>query len=131
MKDENKTPNPNRKKNIMRLLVTLALSLALLIFYRVMLNYEIFPMILMSYMIILSVLVVVYLFYNRGFSRKGLTEDMLPDDWDAEKKKQFIQSGKDRLERSKWMLMLIIAFLITLLVDAVELFVLPLFSNLF
>ncbi len=129
--ENGKKPNPNKKKNIVRLLLTAALSLVLLLFYRVMLLSQYFPIVMWSYMIILTVLIVVYIVYNRGFSRKGVTEDMLPEDWDIERKQSFVQSGKDRMERSKWMLMLIIAFLVTLLADAIELFVVPMVSNWF
>ena len=74
---------------------------------------------------------VAYVVYNRGFSRKNVTKDMLPDSWSEEEKDNFIGDGKRRLERSKWMLMFIFAFAVVFAVDAVELFVIPLFGGLF
>ena len=84
-----------------------------------------------GYMIALAVLTLVYVLYNRGMSRRGVTEQMLPDEWDTDKKREFIQNGKDRLSRSAWMLMLIIAFLVTFAVEAIMLFFIPLLKSLF
>ena len=80
-------------------------------------------------MAILTVLVLVYIIYNRGFSRKGVTVDMLPDEWSEEKKLEFVENGKVRLERSKWLLVFIISFLFTFIAEALLLFVLPTFKS--
>ena len=91
------------------------------------LGFNVFPVVICIYMIALTVLVVVYMIYNRGFSRRGITIDMLPDTWSEDKKEDFIENGERRLRDSKWMLVLIVAFLITFLVDALELFVISRF----
>ena len=119
------------KKNIARILITVALSVVLLVFYRVSLDYEFFPYVMWGYMIALAVLVLVYILYNRGFSRKGITVDMLPDEWSEERKTEFVLSAKKRMDRSRWMLMLAMGFLVTFMFDAIELFVFPFFSGLF
>ena len=75
-------------------------------------------------------LTVIYVVYNRGMSRKGVTKDMLPDDWDDEEKDRFIEDGKKRLEKSKWMLIFIFAFVVVFAFDAMELFVFPMFEGL-
>ena len=75
----------------------------------------------------LTVLVAVYVIYNRGFTRRGVEIDMLPDDWDHERRVRFVEDGKKRYKRSKWMLTLIIGFLLTFLIDALELFLVNLF----
>ena len=72
-----------------------------------------------------------YIIYNRGMSRKNVTQDMLPDEWSEEQKSEFIEDGKRRLERSKWMLIFIFAFIVAFAVDILELFVFPLFEGLF
>ncbi len=123
--------NTNKRKNAAWLLLTAFVSIALLLIYRICLHFEFFQYVLFSYMIILTVLVFVYIFYNRGFSRRGITEDMLPDDWDEDRKREFVSNGRDRLRKSKWMLMLIIAFFVTFIVDSIELFVLPMFMKWF
>lgn len=108
-------------------IITAVVSLVILVFYRVSLSFEIFPYVMWGYMIALTLLIVVYIIYNRGFSRRGVDIEMLPDDWDHERRIEFVESGKHRLERSKWMLTLIIGFLLTFLLDALELFVLNFF----
>ena len=105
-------------------ILTAIVSLVILVFYRVCLSFTFFPYVMWGYMVILTGLIVVYIIYNRGFTRRGVEADMLPDDWSEEKRTGFVEDGKQRLARSKWMLMLIIGFLITFLVDALELFVL-------
>ena len=119
------------KRFLWRFCVTLVLSLLLLAFYYLSLNFSFFPLVMWGYMIALAVLSVVYVIYNRGMSRRGVTEDMLPDEWDADKKREFIQSGKDRLARSSWMLSLIIAFLVTFSVESIILFFIPLLKSMF
>jgi hypothetical protein len=113
-------------RGIVRLLSTLALSLVLLGFYYYSLSFSFFPFVMFGYMIAETAFIIVYLFYNRGFSRKGITEDMLPDEWDADKKREYIQDGKDRLKKSQWMLVIIISFLVTFICEAVINFLLPL-----
>ena len=113
-----------KKQNIIRLALTVALAVVLLVVYRISLSFSFFPIVMWGYMIILTVLVIVYIFYNRGFSRRGITVDMLPDEWDEERKEQFVKSAERRQEGSKWMLMVIVAFLVTFLFDAIELFIL-------
>jgi hypothetical protein len=75
--------------------------------------------------------VLVYIFYNRGFSRKGVTADMLPDEWSEERKTEFIRSGEKRLERSKWILVFIISLLFTFIIEAIILFAVPFIKGLF
>ena len=118
-----------KKQSIIRLALTIALAIVLLVVYRISLSFRFFPIVMWGYMIILTALVIVYIFYNRGFSRRGVTVDMLPDEWDEERKEQFVKSAERRQEGSKWMLMLIIAFLATFLLDAIELFILSNWFN--
>ena len=119
------------KRFAWRFAVTLVLSLLILAFYYFSLNFNFFPLVMWGYMIALAVLTVIYVIYNRGMSRRGITEDMLPPEWDADQKREFIESGKDRLARSNWMLSLIIALLVTFAVEAITLFFIPLLKSLF
>ena len=84
-----------------------------------------------AYWLILAVFAIVYVAYNRAFSRKSLTVDMLPPEWTAEQKQAFIDDGKNRLEKSKWMLAVLIPFMITVLLDAMYLFTWPMIQGLF
>ncbi len=75
------------------------------------------------YMVAFAALLIAYIIYNRAFTRKGVTEEMLPDAWSDEEKKEYIEDGKRRIERSSWMLMIIIPLLITFIAEAMYLFV--------
>ena len=68
-----------------------------------------------------------YLIYNRFLYRKNLTVEDLPETMTQEQKEAFIADGKARLQKSKWMMLVILPLVITFLVDAVELFVFDLF----
>ena len=132
----NNSKNSKKRKRLISLIITASLTLAVLFIYRLFLVpdtplYRYYPYVMWGYMIILTVFVLVYIFYNRAFSRNGVTVEMLPNEWSDEKKNEFIASGERRKQRSKWMLMVIIAFLATFLVDAIELFVIPMVSGLF
>ena len=64
-----------------------------------------FPLVTMViYTVALAAAAFGYVIYNRGFSRKNVTLDMLPNEWSPEKKTEFIEDGKRRLEKSKWVL---------------------------
>ena len=147
MKDKNKSlqeydkadaeKKEKRKKKIKTVITIAIVAIIVLVVYRLsmaldpliysLLGLNIFPIVICVYMIALTLLVVVYIIYNRGFSRKGVTPEMLPSSWSIEKKEEFIESGERRLKESRWMLILIMAFLITFLVDAFELFVISRF----
>ncbi len=85
----------------------------------------------LGYWLALAALAVAYIIYNRGFTRKNVTEDMLPDTWSKEKKEEFIADGKRRAERSKWLLTVIITVMIPIALDAIYLFTWPMIQDLF
>ena len=65
-----------------------------------------------------------YIIYNRGFSRMNVTPEMLPSSMSFEEKTEFIEDGKRRLERSKWMLLIIFPLLVTFILDMVGIYLL-------
>ncbi len=72
---------------------------------------------------------VAYIAYNRGFSRMNLTPEMLPASMTKEEKEAFIEDGKVRLEKSKWMLLIIFPLLMTFILDVIGIYLLePLMS---
>lgn len=113
------------KKNVITLCATVVVALLLLAFYYFSMNFEFFRFVMWGYMIALAALVIAYIIYNKGMYLKGVTEEMLPDEMSLEEKRALIDGAKRRLERSKWMIMLIIGFISTFAVEAVLLFVLP------
>lgn len=115
----------NVKKKLIYLFSTVGLAAFFCAFYYSSMNFQgiFFPIVMFTYMISLTVLIFVYIIYNRGFSRKGVTEDMLPMEWTHEQKREFMESGEKRLQRSKWMLVFILALTFTFIVEAFVLFV--------
>ncbi len=109
---------------VLVLAVTLVLGL-----YRVAMNFWWFEILFWSYLAISVVLILTYVIYNRGFSRRGVSADMLPDEWSEEEKAAFIADGERRMSRSRPMLIPILAFVITFAVDLLELVVIPFFSG--
>lgn len=115
----------NIKKKLVYLFSTVGLAAFFCAFYYSSMNFQgiFFPIVMFTYMIALTVLVLAYIIYNRGFSRKGVTEDMLPAEWTYEQKRDFIENGEKRLQKSKWMLVFILALTFTFIVEAFVLFV--------
>ena len=66
-----------------------------------------------------------YIIYNRGFTRDNITPDMLPDTMSEQQKVDFIQSGKDRKRKSKWMIIVIFALFVPLAIDFIVLIAIP------
>ena len=108
------------------MLVSLVLcTVAVCGIYRYMIGSDYFFYVLIAYIVAETVLIAAYIIYNRGFSRKNVTPEMLPADWSDEKKTEFIEDAKKRLHRSRPLLILILAFLFTFAVDIFELVVFP------
>ena len=128
----NKKDSKSRDSGSTILLISLiVLSVFVFWLYRTLMNYYYFELVLIAYMVIATVFLFAYVIYNRGFSRKGITKDMLPTDWSEERKEEFLCSAAKRLRHSRWMLVIILAFIFTFMLDAFELFVIPLIKGAF
>ena len=121
----NETKKITDKKKIGMFIWLIVLTMVLLAIYRFMLTRYYFEIVMLVYMFLSTLCILSYVIYNRGFSRRGITVEMLPDIWSDEQKKEFIEDGKRRLEKSRWLLMFIFAFLFVFAFDAIELFVVP------
>ena len=86
-------------------------------------NPVILYVLLTVYCVAFAVILLVYLIYNRAFVNKDVTEDMLPMDWNADKRKAFVEDTRRRAEKSRWMLQLIIPFVVVFMAEALYLFV--------
>ena len=64
-----------------------------------------------------------YIIYNRGFSRRNVTPEMLPDTMTLEEKTEFIADGERRLEKSKWLITIIFPLMMTFCLDVFYIFV--------
>ena len=83
-----------------------------------------------GYWAVFAAFLTAYIIYNRAFSRKNITTEMLPDTMSAAEKEEYVADGKRRLEKSKWMLSVIIPLLVTIALDAVYLFTWPMVQSL-
>ena len=79
--------------------------------------------VMVAYMVAFGGMLAAYIIYNRAFSRKNITMDMLPDHWSADEKQSYIRDGEERMKKSRWMLMIIIPLLVTFAAEAMYLFV--------
>ena len=84
-----------------------------------------------AYWIVFAGFLIGYVAYNRAFTRKGITPEMLPDSWSDEQKQEYVDDGARRQEKSKWMLSVIIPLLVTIAADAIYLFTWPMIQSLF
>ena len=82
-----------------------------------------FPFITYVYTAIAAIFGFIYVIYNRGFSGKGVTPEMLPDTMSLAEKEKFIEDAKLRLHKSNWMLTLIFPAIFTVGCDMFYLFV--------
>ena len=128
---QNKNRNKKINKSALVLLAIVILS-SVLVYgtYKILLE-RFYLAVLVAYMVIETVFILAYLIYNRGFSRKGVTREMLPAEWSEDKKDEFIHSGEERLKSSRWMLVIILAFLFTFFIEIIELYFLPFLFGLF
>lgn len=124
IKSEGSGEKKNRRKApIGKILLLLLLTAAVFAFYRYMLRTPYFPYVLVAYMVIFAVLLIGYVVYNRGFSRAGITEEMLPMSMSASEKREFVEDAKKRKEASKWVLLLIFPFVFTFGAEALGWFI--------
>ena len=120
-----------QNKNARRLLLVIVNTLLFFMVYRVLLYYaemtdETFwsALVMGLYAAVLLAFVLAYLIYNRFLYRRGVTADQLPDTMTDEEKQAFIDDGQARLERSKWMMVVILPLVLVFLLDAIQLFIL-------
>ena len=122
-----------------RLVISIVINSALLAFIYFGANYG-FPdpalwfisaIVSVGYWVAFAVFLLIFIIYNRAFTRRNLTVDMLPIEWTREKREEYIASGKRRLERSKWMVSVIIPLLVPIALDYLYIFTLPIFTSMF
>ena len=82
-----------------------------------------FPYIVYVYTAVAVILGFIYVIYNRGFSAKGITPEMLPDTMSASEKERYLEDAKLRLRKSNWMLLILFPTIFTVGCDMFYLFV--------
>ena len=111
---------PEAKK---RMWTTVALTFVLLFIYYGCVALGFAKAVMIAYFVAFTALIVSYLLYNRAFVNKDVTVDMLPDEWSEEKKQAFVDGNRIRVQKSRWMLTVIIPFIVVFMCEALYLFV--------
>lgn len=65
-----------------------------------------------------------YILYNRGLAGTKLTSDMLPKDWSAEQKKEFMDDYTARRQKSKKALLILVPMIATFFLEVLDIYVL-------
>ena len=86
--------------------------------------------VMLGFWIAFGVMLIVFVVYNRGFTQKGITVDMLPDSWSEEKKTAYIEGIAKREKKSKVMLVVLIPLGVPIMLEAIIFFTLPIIQNL-
>ncbi len=110
---------PELKQRMILLLANSAILMSVY-FYAASLGFPIYYI----YFALGGILGLVYVIYNKGFSGKNITPEMLPDHMTPEQKQAFIEDSKRRLRSSRWMLTILVPILFTFAADLFYLFVL-------
>ena len=79
--------------------------------------------VMIVYFVAFAAILITYLAYNRCFINKDVTVDMLPAEWSEEKKLSFVEGNRARAEKSRWMVTIIIPFVVVFMCEALYLFV--------
>ena len=116
--------DPVRSAQARRLLGMLVGNSVLILSVYFILNALQFGAIFFIYMGISTVLILIYVIYNRGFVYKNVTPEMLPSSMAAEEKERILRDARERMDRSRWMLTLILPFVLAFMLDALYLFIL-------
>lgn len=127
---DRKPVSPEAKRQVYMLVIN---SILLIVVYFGAMGIEqpiISTVVTVAYWVIFAAFLVAYIVYNRAFTRKNITVDMLPDTMTYEEKEEYVADGKRRLEKSKWMLSVIIPLLVTIALDAIYLFTWPIVQSL-
>ena len=119
-----------QNKNFRRLLLVVVNTVLLFMVYRVLLYYAEMTdetvwsaLVVALYAAALLGFVLAYFIYNRFLYRKGVTAEQLPDTMTDEEKQAFIDDGNRRLEKSRWMMVVILPLVLVFLLDAIQLFI--------
>ncbi len=120
---ESKVSKPMPKHFKLRLSATVVLTFILLFLYYGCVSVGLAQAVMIAYFVVFAILIITYLLYNRGFVNKDVTVDMLPADWSEEKKQAFVEGNRRRADRSRWMMIVIIPFIIVFMCEALYLFV--------
>ncbi len=90
-----------------------------------------FPYIMFVYLAVGAGLGLYYIIYNRGFVGRNTTPDMLPDTMSLAEKEQFLTDCRERNQKSKWVLTVLIPIILTFMAEMIYLFLIPQITEIF
>lgn len=113
----------NKKKNAIYLIITLVNSVLFYGVYAILMEYSFWKTVTIVYLALAAAVGLSYVIYNRFFVRKGVTEEMLPIEWSDEQKHEYVENGRKRLKKSRWLLTILVPLLFTFFMDVFVLFI--------
>ena len=81
------------------------------------------------YLGLATVIGLVFICYNRGFYAAKAKPEELPSNMTQEQKLAFIREGKERLDRSRWVIAILFSLIFALACDMIYLYILPYFQE--
>lgn len=117
---------PEAKKTLLFLLANTLILLVLYFWIPAQFHFAYMPHI---YLLAGAVLALYYVIYNRGFTGRNVTPEMLPPTMSPVEKQKFIDESRERMQKSKWVLTVLIPLLIVFFVDMIILFIIPIFTE--
>jgi len=125
MKDtNNKKSKTNHKSTKARTLLYLALNFVIVFgVYRLCIHLR-WAWGTVLYLIAAAALSVVYYVVNRGFGTPIRDPALLPGEWNAAKKKEYMDWAEERHRRARGILYWLLPIIVTLMIDAVDIFLL-------
>ncbi len=112
------------------LLLLLATIVAVFAVYQVFIIYFQQFWLYVAYYVIAALIAMAYIAYNFGLTRQNVTPDMLPLDWTAEEKAAYMKETQERKKKSRFLLIILFAFIFTIAYDLAILFMPNLFGGL-
>lgn len=113
------TEKIKRRKNKLRRLSLLALSFIIIFgIYAAGCRLEL-KAIIVTYFGLLMALIIAFVILNRGINIEPPEADMLPEDWDPEKKIRYLDMDEKRRKIARMLLYVIIPLLLTFAIDIV------------
>jgi len=113
---------PKVKKLMLWLLVNTVVLMVVYFWLPSQLEFAFIPLI---YAVAGTALLLYFVIYNGGFVAKNATVDMLPDTMTAEEKEAHLARARERLEKSKWVLTVLIPIVLVFAVDMIYIYLIP------
>lgn len=81
------------------------------------------PYVIGLYVAAAGTLILAYFIYNRAFTGRGVTYEMLPDAMSDAEKRKYLADVAERERKSRWIIMVIFPIIIPLMIDMLKIFV--------